>query len=61
MGLLAGYYGRWMDGVLMRVVDVMLAFPGILLALGIVAVLGTEPDQSDGRGRHFLDSHLCAA
>lgn len=40
VGLLAGYYGRWVDAVLMRVVDVMLAFPGILLALGIVAVLG---------------------
>jgi peptide/nickel transport system permease protein len=40
IGLLAGFYGRWVDGVLMRVVDVMLAFPGILLALGIVAVLG---------------------
>jgi peptide/nickel transport system permease protein len=40
MGLLAGYYGRWADGVLMRIVDVMLAFPGILLALAIVAVLG---------------------
>jgi peptide/nickel transport system permease protein len=40
VGLLAGYYGRWTDAVLMRVVDVMLAFPGILLALGIVAVLG---------------------
>ena len=40
VGLLAGYYGSWVDVVLMRVVDVMLAFPGILLALGIVAVLG---------------------
>lgn len=40
IGLLAGYYGRWVDGLLMRLVDVMLAFPGILLALGIVAVLG---------------------
>jgi peptide/nickel transport system permease protein len=40
IGLLAGYYGRWLDSVLMRVIDVMLAFPGILLALGIVAVLG---------------------
>jgi peptide/nickel transport system permease protein len=40
VGLLAGYYGHWLDIVLMRVVDVMLAFPGILLALGIVAVLG---------------------
>jgi peptide/nickel transport system permease protein len=40
VGLLAGYYGRWLDVLLMRIVDVMLAFPGILLALGIVAVLG---------------------
>jgi peptide/nickel transport system permease protein len=40
IGLLAGFHGHWVDGVLMRVVDVMLAFPGILLALGIVAVLG---------------------
>jgi peptide/nickel transport system permease protein len=40
IGLVAGYYGRWLDSVLMRVIDVMLAFPGILLALGIVAVLG---------------------
>jgi peptide/nickel transport system permease protein len=40
VGLLAGYYGSWVDVVLMRAVDVMLAFPGILLALGIVAVLG---------------------
>jgi peptide/nickel transport system permease protein len=40
VGLIAGYYGRWVDTLLMRVIDVMLAFPGILLALGIVAVLG---------------------
>ena len=40
VGLLAGYYGRWVDTLLMRIVDVMLAFPGILLALGVVAVLG---------------------
>lgn len=40
VGLLAGYYGRALDALLMRVIDVMLAFPGILLALGIVSVLG---------------------
>lgn len=39
-GLLAGYYGRWADGAIMRVVDVFLAFPAILLALALVAVLG---------------------
>jgi peptide/nickel transport system permease protein len=40
IGLVAGYYGRWLDGTLMRGIDIMLAFPGILLALAIVAVLG---------------------
>jgi peptide/nickel transport system permease protein len=41
-GLAAGYYGRWMDSTIMRMVDLMLAFPGILLALAIVAILGTS-------------------
>jgi peptide/nickel transport system permease protein len=39
VGLLSGYYGGRVDGFVMRVVDVLLAFPGILLALGIVSVL----------------------
>ena len=40
MGLAAGYAGGRLDSLLMRVVDVMLAFPGVLLALGVIAVLG---------------------
>jgi peptide/nickel transport system permease protein len=40
MGLVSGYYGGKLDSVIMRVVDVMLAFPGILLALVIIAILG---------------------
>jgi len=40
VGLVAGYFGGWTDAVLMRFTDVMLAFPGILLALAIVATLG---------------------
>jgi peptide/nickel transport system permease protein len=39
IGLLSGYYGGRIDGFVMRVVDVLLAFPGILLALAIVTVL----------------------
>jgi peptide/nickel transport system permease protein len=39
LGALAGYVGGWLDDVLMRVVDVLLAFPGILLNLAIVAVV----------------------
>jgi peptide/nickel transport system permease protein len=40
VGLAAGFYGGKVDGILMRVIDVMLAFPGVLLALAIVSVLG---------------------
>jgi peptide/nickel transport system permease protein len=40
LGIIAGYYGGWIDSLIMRLIDVMLAFPGILLALAIVAVLG---------------------
>lgn len=39
-GLLAGYYEGWWDRVVMRISDVLFAFPGILLALGVVAILG---------------------
>ncbi len=40
IGVLAGYRGGWLDTVLMRVVDVMFAFPVLLLALAVVAILG---------------------
>ncbi|OBG84015.1 ABC transporter permease [Mycobacterium sp. NS-7484] len=40
IGVVAGYRGGWIDTVVMRVVDVMFAFPVLLLALAIVAVLG---------------------
>jgi peptide/nickel transport system permease protein len=40
IGLLAGYYGRWVDTVSMRCMDVLLAFPALLLAIFIVTVLG---------------------
>ena len=39
-GLLAGYYGGWWDRIVMRISDVLFAFPGVLLALGVVAILG---------------------
>ncbi|MCC6194249.1 MAG: glutathione ABC transporter permease GsiD [Burkholderiales bacterium] len=40
LGLLAGYFEGWWDRVTMRICDVLFAFPGILLAIGIVAILG---------------------
>ena len=38
-GALAGYYGGWVDGIIMRFVDIMLAFPSIFLILAIQAML----------------------
>lgn len=40
VGLAAGYLGGWVDEALMRLVDVLLAFPGIVLALVVAGVLG---------------------
>jgi peptide/nickel transport system permease protein len=40
IGLVSGYFGGWVDALLMRFTDVILAFPGIMLALAIVATLG---------------------
>lgn len=40
IGAVAGYWGGWSDNGLMRVMDVLLAFPALLLAIAIVAVLG---------------------
>ncbi|MBM3451432.1 MAG: ABC transporter permease [Armatimonadetes bacterium] len=40
LGLIAGYYGGWIDDVIMRIADFELAFPFILLAIAILAVLG---------------------
>jgi glutathione transport system permease protein len=40
LGLVAGYHEGWADRAIMRVCDVLFAFPGILLAIGIVAILG---------------------
>jgi peptide/nickel transport system permease protein len=43
IGLLAGFYGRWVDDVLMRLMDVLFAFPAVLLAIAIVAIRGAGP------------------
>ena len=40
LGALAGYFGGWTDNIIMRVMDVLLAFPSLLLAIAIVTMLG---------------------
>jgi peptide/nickel transport system permease protein len=40
LGLISGYYGGWIDSLIMRIVDIFLSFPVILLAIAFVAALG---------------------
>jgi peptide/nickel transport system permease protein len=40
IGTVAGYFGGWVDAILMRITDIFLAFPKLILALALVAVLG---------------------
>jgi peptide/nickel transport system permease protein len=44
-GSLSGYFGGWFDLLLMRVVDILMAFPGLLLAIALTAVLGPGLDH----------------
>jgi peptide/nickel transport system permease protein len=49
VGLLAGYYGRWVDALLMRTTDVVMAFPSLILAIGLIAVF-----QEPGLDKVFI-------
>lgn len=40
VGMISGYYGGWVDSVLMRITDVFLSFPDIILAIAVAGVLG---------------------
>ncbi|MBI4208242.1 MAG: ABC transporter permease [Deltaproteobacteria bacterium] len=40
IGMISGYRGGWLDEILMRMVDILLAFPGLLLAIALTAVMG---------------------
>ncbi|TFF87602.1 MAG: ABC transporter permease [Promethearchaeota archaeon] len=42
IGLVSGYYGGWVDSVLMRIMDVFLAFPSLILVLVLIAILGRQ-------------------
>jgi len=45
VGMVSAWYGGWVDSLLMRIVDVVLSFPGILLAIALAAVLGPGIDK----------------
>lgn len=40
LGVCAGFFGKWIDTIICRLIDILLAFPGLLLAIAIVSVLG---------------------
>lgn len=42
LGIIAGYFGKWIDAVIMRICDVFLAIPNLILAIAIMAVLGSS-------------------
>ena len=46
IGVVAGFYGKWIDSILMRVVDILFAFPALLLAIVIVAIIGQGLDKA---------------
>lgn len=46
IGSIAGYYGKWVDHLLMRAIDVMMAFPAFLLALMIITILGPSLENA---------------
>lgn len=46
LGVLAGYFGGWVDSIVSRLIDILLAFPSLLLAITIVAILGTGTENT---------------
>ncbi len=45
LGIISGYFGGWIDHIFVRIIDIFLAFPGILLAIALAGVLGPGIDN----------------
>ena len=60
LGLISGFFGGWLDDVIMRIADTQLSFPTILLALAIMAVLGSGLDGYPRPGPWLVQAHHCA-
>ena len=50
LGTIAGSFGGWVDTVVMRIVDVMLSLPSLVLALAVATLFGKPPSDADHRG-----------
>jgi len=48
LGLVAGFFGRWVDTIVMRTVDILLAFPSLLLVIVVITYLRAVLDQGEG-------------
>ncbi|TMF62912.1 MAG: ABC transporter permease [Chloroflexi bacterium] len=48
LGLIAGFFGRWIDTLIMRTVDILLAFPSLLLVIVVITYLRAVLDQGEG-------------
>lgn len=42
LGTLAGYFGGWIDAVIMRISDMMISFPGMVLAIAVAGIMGAS-------------------
>ncbi len=42
LGVISGYFGGWVDALIMRIADMMLAFPGLVLALAVAGIMGAS-------------------
>ena len=60
LGLLAGYLGGWVDALITRITDAMLAVPFLILAIALAAFLGPEPQQRHDRDRRHRHADLRA-
>ena len=54
--LISGFFGGWIDTLVMRVIDIMYAYPGILLAILVVAAVGSKFVQLDHRAGDLGDA-----
>ncbi len=61
IGTTAGFFGGWVDNVLMRITDIALAFPKIVLALAFAAALGPGVIERGDRDLHHRVARVCAA
>ena len=58
LGMVAGYGPGWLDAVISRITDAMLACPFLILAIALAAFLGPEPHQRDDRDWHHRNADL---